>query len=277
MNKGLQDTITLHNGINMPYLGLGVYKMTEEKESQEAIEFAIESGYRSVDTAHIYGNEHIVGQALKASSVPRSDLFLTTKVWNTDQGYDRTLKAFETSLNKLDTDYVDMYLIHWAVEEKFTETWRALERLYNEKAVRAIGVCNFQVHHLETLAAKSNEKPVVNQVELHPRLIQETLKEYCQKEEIAVEAWSPLAQGRLMDEPTLNHLAEKYEKSPAQVILRWHLQNDHIIIPKSINPKRIIENADIFDFELSLSDMTEINGLNMDERIGPDPDHFVFD
>lgn len=273
----LQNVKTLHNGIDMPYLGLGVYLMKEKEKAVNAIKYAIQYGYRSIDTAKIYENEDVVGEAVRDSGIPREELFITTKVWNTDQGYDNTLKAFEESLNQLQMEYVDLYLIHWAVKDKYVDTWRALERLYDEKLVRAIGVCNFQIHHLEDLAARSNEKPVVNQIELHPRLTQEPLREYCQEHDIAVEAWSPLARARLLEEPSLVALGKKYGKSSAQIILRWHLQNGNIIIPKSINSNRIRENAEIFDFELSLKDMNEINGLNLDERYGPHPDHFNFD
>lgn len=276
MINSLKDVKTLHNGVEMPYMGLGVYKMKEEAEAITAIKCAIAHGYRSVDTAHIYENEHIVGRAIKEAKVAREDLFITTKVWNTDQGYDSTLRAFEKSLNKLDMNYLDLYLIHWAVKDKYKETWRAMERLYDEKVVKAIGVCNFQTHHLEDLETNSNEKPVINQVELHPRLTQEPLREYCKQHEIAVEAWSPIAQGRLLEEPTLQHLAQKHGKTTAQIILRWHLQNGVVVIPKSVHEERIRENADLFNFELSMSEMSEINALNMNERIGPDPDHFQF-
>lgn len=276
MINNLQDVKKLHNGVEMPCIGLGVYQMKDEEEAYAAIKYAIEHGYRSIDTAHIYGNEHIVGRAAKESGIPREKLFITTKVWNTDQGYDATLKAFEQSMEKLGMEYIDLYLIHWAVKDKYKETWRALERLYDEKVVKAIGVCNFQIHHLKDLEANSNEKPVINQVELHPRLTQEPLREYCQNHDIAVEAWSPIARGRLLEEPTLMHLSKKHGKTTAQIILRWHLQNGHIIIPKSVHEKRIRENADLFDFELSMADMNEINGLNMDERFGPDPDNFNF-
>ncbi len=276
MIKNLQDVKKLHNGTEMPYIGLGVYLMKEEDEAAAAIKYAIKHGYRSIDTAHIYGNEQTVGKAIKESGVPREELFITTKVWNTDQGYDSTLKAFEQSMEKLDMEYLDLYLIHWAVKDKYKDTWRALERLYDEKVVKAIGVCNFQIHHLEDLAANSNEKPVVNQVELHPRLTQEPLREYCEQHDIAIEAWSPIARGRLLEEPTLKHLADKHGKTTAQIILRWHLQNGHIIIPKSVREERIRENADLFEFELTMSEMNEINALNMNERFGPDPDNFDF-
>ncbi|RST75115.1 aldo/keto reductase [Siminovitchia acidinfaciens] len=276
MINSLKEVKTLHNGVKIPYIGLGVYKMKKETEAIAAIKYAINHGYRSIDTAHIYENEHIVGRAIKETEIPREELFITTKVWNTDQGYDSTLRAFEQSLKKLDMDYLDLYLIHWAVKDKYKETWRALERLYDEKVVKAIGVCNFQIHHLEDLATNSNEKPVINQVELHPRLNQEPLREYCEQHKIAVEAWSPIAQGRLLEEPTLQHLAQKHGKTTAQIILRWHLQNDVVVIPKSVHEERIRENADLFNFELTKNEMNEINALNMNERIGPDPDNFNF-
>ncbi|MGM0852093.1 MAG: aldo/keto reductase [Bacillota bacterium] len=276
MLKNLQSTKTLHNGIEIPYVGLGVYQMKDPSETVQAVRTAIESGYRSIDTAAIYDNEESVGQGVKEGGVVREELFITSKVWNSDQGYDTTLKAFENSLKKLDMDYLDLYLIHWPVEGKYNDTWRALERLYSEGLVKSIGVSNFHEHHLEDLMKNSNEKPVLNQIELHPRLNQEKTREFCASHNIAVEAWSPIAQGRVLDEPTLNHIAEKHEKSAAQVSLRWHLQNDVIIIPKSVHDNRIKENADLFNFELSLEEMNQINGLNLDERFGPDPDNFDF-
>lgn len=276
MVKSLQETKTFHNDVKMPYVGLGVYKLEEREEASKAIEFAIDYGYRSIDTAAMYQNEHIVGEVINHSSVPRKDLFITTKVWNDNQGYDSTLRAFEKSLKQLNLEYIDLYLVHWPVKQKYVETWKAFERLYDEKLVRAIGVSNFQIHHLEDIATHGNEKPVINQVELHPRLAQEELRQYCQEQHIAVEAWSPIGRGRLLDEPTINHLADKYGKTPAQIILRWHLQNDIIIIPKSVREERIKENADLFDFELSLHDMNDINALNKNERFGADPDHFDF-
>ncbi len=276
MVKNLQDKLKLHNGIEMPYIGLGVFQMKEKEESLAAIKSAIHQGYKSIDTAQLYENEDIVGRAVRESGVPRKDLFITTKVWNENQGYDSTLKAFETSLKELNMDYVDLYLIHWPVKEKYLDTWRALERLYDEKMIRAIGVSNFQIHHLEDLAVNSNIKPVINQVELHPRFTQEPLREYCLGEGIAVEAWAPLGQGRLLEEPTIKHLAEKHQKTTAQIILRWHLQNGIIIIPKSVREERIKENVNLFDFELTLKEMNELNALNLNERFGPDPDNFDF-
>lgn len=276
MPKNLQDTTTLHNGVKMPWFGLGVFKVKEGSEVVEAVKAAIKNGYISIDTAAIYQNEEGVGQGIKESGVPRDSLFVTSKVWNSDQGYESTLNAFETSLQKLGMDYLDLYLIHWPGKDsaKYKDTWRALEKLYKDGRVRAIGVSNFHVHHLEDLIADSEIKPMVNQVEYHPHLAQLELREYCKKQGIQLEAWSPLKQGQLLSEPTIMAIAEKYQKSPAQIILRWDLQNEVVTIPKSIKEHRIIENADIFDFELSTDDMEKINGLNKNERVGSNPDEF---
>lgn len=277
MLKTLQDATTLHNGVTMPWFGLGVFKVENGSEVIEAVKTAIQNGYRSIDTAALYRNEEGVGQAIKESGVPRQELFITTKVWNSDQGYDSTLQAFETSLNKLGLDYLDLYLIHWPGKDKYKETWKALEKLYKDGRVRAIGVSNFKIHHLEDLMSSAEIKPMVNQVEYHPHLTQKELLAFCQREGIQLEAWSPLKQGQLLSDPTISKLAEKYQKSSAQIILRWDLQNKVVTIPKSIKEQRIIENANIFDFELSAEDMEEIDGLNKDERIGPDPDTFERD
>ncbi len=276
MIKNLASTKTLHNGLEIPFVGLGVYQMKNPEETVNAVRTAIETGYRSVDTAAVYGNEEEVGQGVRDSGVNREDLFITSKVWNADQGYDSTLSAFDESLKKLQMDYLNLYLIHWPVEGKYKDTWKALERLHGEGLIKSIGVSNFHQHHLEDLLAGSNEKPVLNQIETHPRLSQEPLREFCSSHSIAVEAWSPIAQGRVLHEPTLNHIAKKHGKSAAQIVLRWHLQNDVIIIPKSVHADRIEENANLFDFELSLDEMNQINSLNQNERFGPDPDHFDF-
>ncbi|MEH7482181.1 aldo/keto reductase [Neobacillus drentensis] len=272
MPTNLKDTTTLSNGVKMPWVGLGVFKVTEGEEVIQSVKAAIKNGYISIDTAAIYGNEEGVGQAIKDSGVPREDLFITTKLWNSEQGYESTLKAFETSLTKLGLDYLDLYLIHWPGKDKYKETWKAFEKLYKEGRVRAIGVSNFQVHHLEDLISSAEIKPMVNQVEFHPHLTQKELLAFCKNEGIQLEAWSPLKQGKLLSEPVLEDLAHKYNKSVAQVILRWDLQHGVVTIPKSIKDHRIIENADIFDFELSTEDMDKIDGLNQDSRAGSHPD-----
>ena len=272
--KNLQSTTTLHNGVEMPWFGLGVFKVEEGTEVVNSVKAAIEAGYKSIDTAAIYGNEEGVGKAIAESNVPREELFITTKVWNSAQGYDSTLAAFEESMKKLGLEYLDLYLIHWPVpkQNKYKETWKALEKLYKDGRVRAIGVSNFKEHHLKDLLDNCEVKPMVNQVEYHPRLTQTGIHEFCKQNGIQLEAWSPLMQGGLFEEPTLKEIAQKYGKSIAQVILRWDLQNEVVTIPKSITPHRIQENADIFDFELSADDMEKISSLNQNQRVGSDPD-----
>jgi diketogulonate reductase-like aldo/keto reductase len=272
MVRDIADTVELNNGVRMPRLGLGVYKVKDGGEVIQAVHAALEAGYRSIDTAAFYENEKGVGEAIRTSGLRREDVFVTTKVWNDRQGYESTLAAFEESRKKLGFDYVDLYLIHWPIKGKFKETWRALEKLYREGYVRAIGVSNFKIHHLEELFEDSEVTPAVNQIELHPRLTQEDVRAYCKEKGIQVEAWSPLMRGRLMDEPTLVELAKKYGKTPAQIIIRWDLQHGLITIPKSVRKERIIENADVFDFELSEEDMKKIDALNQNLRTGRDPD-----
>ncbi|GAK41339.1 aldo/keto reductase [Paenibacillus urinalis] len=272
----LQDTVTLNNGVNMPQFGLGVWKVKEGDEAYNAVKHAITHGYRAIDTAAAYKNEESVGQAIKDSGVPREELFITTKVWNSDQGYESTLRAFDESLAKLGLDYLDLYLIHWPVAGKYKDTWKALEKLYADGKVRAIGVCNFHIHHLEDLLTDATVVPAVNQVEFHPQLSQEPLRAFCKAQGILFEGWSPLGNGKLLDNTTIKVIADKYNKTVAQVILRWHIQQGAITIPKSVTPSRIEENADIFDFELTVMDMDTINGLNKNERFGADPDNFNF-
>lgn len=276
----LQDTVTLNNGVKMPGFGLGVFKVEEGPELVEAVKAAIKNGYRSIDTAAIYENEEGVGegirQGLKETGLSREELFVTSKVWNSDLGYEETLKAYETSLQKLGLDYLDLYLIHWPVEGKYKDAWRALETLYKKDKVKAIGVSNFQIHHLENLLQNAEVKPVINQVEYHPRLTQKELRAYCEQQNIQLEAWSPLMQGELLDNDVLSAIAAKHNKSTAQVILRWDVQNGVITIPKSTKEHRIIQNADIFDFELTSDEMQEIDALNQNHRVGPDPDNFDF-
>lgn len=274
MGKSLQGTVLLHNGVKMPYFGLGVYKVEEGNEVIDSVKTALEVGYRAIDTAALYENEEGVGKAIKESGIPREEIFVTTKVWNTDHGYEKTLKAFDKSISKLGLDYVDLYLIHWPGKDTFIDTWRALEKLYRDGRVRAIGVSNFKPHHLQTLMEHSEEKPVINQVELHPYFQQKDLREFCKQHDIVVEAWSPLGRGQVLDDPVLAEIGKKYGKTPAQVTLRWHLQNDIVIIPKSVTPSRIKENADIFDFELTAEDMEQIDQLDKNTRLFKDPDLF---
>jgi diketogulonate reductase-like aldo/keto reductase len=274
LGKSLQGTVLLHNGVKMPYFGLGVYKVEEGNEVIDSVKTALEVGYRAIDTAALYENEEGVGKAIKASGIPRKEIFVTTKVWNTDHGYEKTLKAFDKSISKLGLDYVDLYLIHWPGKDTFIDTWRALEKLYRDGRVRAIGVSNFKPHHLQTLMEHSEEKPVINQVELHPYFQQKELREFCKQHDIVVEAWSPLGRGQVLDDPVLAEIGKKYGKTPAQVTLRWHLQNDIVIIPKSVTPSRIKENADIFDFELTAEDMEQIDQLDKNTRLFKDPDLF---
>lgn len=275
MDLTINSTKTLHNGVEMPRFGLGVYKMTDKEAAVEAMLAAIDAGYRAIDTAAVYQNENEVGEAVRASRVKREELFITSKVWNTDQGYDNTLRAFEASLERLGFDYLDLYLTHWAIPDTYEETYRAIQRLYDEKLVRSIGVSNHQQHHLEKILAKANTKPMVNQIELHPQLTQEPLRQFCTENEIAVTSWSPLARGRLLQDPVLAKIGEAHGKSIAQVVIRWHLQSDLIVIPKSVTPSRIVENADVYDFALSTEEMKMIDGLNQDWRAGTHPDQIT--
>ncbi|MDA2390433.1 aldo/keto reductase [Bacillus cereus] len=278
--KNLQSKTVLNNGLEMPWFGLGVFKVEDGPELVEAVKSAIKAGYRSIDTAAIYGNEKAVGEGIRAgikeAGISREDLFITSKVWNSDQGYETTLAAYEESLKKLELDYLDLYLVHWPVEGKYKDTWRALETLYKEKRVRAIGVSNFQIHHLQDVMKDAEIKPMINQVEYHPRLTQKELQAFCKEQGIQMEAWSPLMQGQLLDNEKLQEIAEKHGKTTAQVILRWDLQNGVITIPKSTKEHRIIANADIFNFELTKEDMEKIDALNQNHRVGPDPDNFDF-
>ncbi|GAB3500109.1 aldo/keto reductase [Nocardiopsis coralliicola] len=267
-------TVTLNNGITMPQLGFGVYKV-DDGEAEQAVGMALEAGYRSIDTATLYRNEAGVGRAVAGSGLDRGDVFVTTKLWNTDQGYDAALAAFDASLDRLGMDYVDLYLIHWPCPEKdlYVETWRALERIYSEGRARAIGVSNFQPAHLDRLRAETATVPAVNQIELHPRLPQAELRAYDAGAGIATEAWSPLARARgLFDAPQLLSVARKHERSPAQVVLRWHLQLGVVAIPKSVTPDRIRENLAVFDFALDPADMAALAELETGERVGSHPD-----
>lgn len=274
MAASITDHSVLNNGVKMPWLGLGVWKAKEGNETV-AVRSAIEAGYRSVDTAAIYGNEAGVGEGIRQAGIDRDQLFITTKVWNSDQGYETTLAAFDESMKKLGIDTLGLYLIHWPVKGKYVDTWRALEKLYRDGYVRAIGVSNFHQHHLEDLRQSSEIVPVVNQVEYHPLLTQKQLHAYCREQRIQLEAWSPLMQGNL-DHPLLIELSQKYGKSPAQIVIRWDLENQVVTIPKSITPERIRQNADVFDFSLSTEDVEKLTALNENKRFGPDPDNFDF-
>lgn len=271
--RNLKGTVKLSNGVEMPYLGLGVFK-TPNDRIKEVVHSALDIGYRHFDTAAFYDNEDGLGKAIRSHSIPRKEIFITSKVWNTDQGYDATINAFNTSLNKLQTDYLDLYLIHWPVKGKYKETWRALENLYDEGRVRAIGVSNFMQHHLENLMQSANIMPMVNQVEFHPHLIQQDLVDFCKKNKIRYEAWSPLMQGKVFEIDLLRELSEKYKKTIAQIVLRWDLQKGVVTIPKSVHKERIEANANIFDFEISDEDMASVDRLECNGRLGPNPDEF---
>lgn len=268
-------TITLNDGKAMPQLGLGVWQVPDE-QAAEVVRFALETGYRAVDTAAIYQNEAGVGEGFRASGLKRDEVFITTKVWNSDHGYDNTLRAMEASLKRLQMDYVDLYLIHWPHPslDRYLETWRALVRLREEGMARSIGVSNFKVPHLERLLADSEVVPAVNQIELHPYFQQHDSRAFHAKHGIATESWSPLARGRVADDPVIRSVADKYGKSPAQVVIRWHLDSGFIVIPKSVTPARIVENADVLDFQLDDEDMARLRSLDHGLRIGPDPDTF---
>jgi methylglyoxal/glyoxal reductase len=278
--NNINDRVKLNNGVEMPVLGLGVFQVEDGQVVIDSVKAAIRNGYRSIDTAAIYQNEEGVGQgikeALEENGLKREELFVTSKVWNADLGYQSTLDAFELSLNKLGLDYLDLYLIHWPVEGKFVEAWKALETLYKNGKVKAIGMSNFQIHHLKEVMDHAEIMPMINQIEVHPMLSQVELREFLKENAIQVEAWAPLMQGQLFENETLLNIASKHNKSIAQVVLRWHLQNGVVIIPKSIKEHRIQENANIFDFELTEEEMEKINSLNQNHRVGPDPDNFDF-
>ncbi|WP_396636168.1 aldo/keto reductase [Maribacter sp. R77961] len=272
----IKGSFTLHNGVAMPYLGLGTYQADNEQEVIDSVKDALEIGYWHIDTASVYKNEEGVGKGIKESAVAREDIFVVSKVWNTDQGYDSTIQAFADSLERLQLDYLDLYLIHWPVAGKYKDTWKALEYLYAQKKVRAIGVSNFLQHHLEDVLTDCKVVPMVNQMEFHPYVVQQDLIDFCTKNTIQYEAWSPFMQGKVFGLNICKELAEKYNKSVAQVILRWNLQKGVVTIPKSVHKNRIVANAAIFDFELSKEDVAYLDSLDRGERIGPHPDHFDF-
>lgn len=272
---GQVPEVKLSGGVSIPQVGYGVFQIPPA-ETARAVAAALDSGYRSIDTAAAYGNEAGVGDAVRASGIPREDLFVTTKVWNSDHGYDSTLAAFDRSLRALRMDHVDLYLIHWPLpgRDRYLETWRALEHLLAEGGVRAIGVSNFDVPHLQRLIDSADVVPAVNQIELHPYLPQTHLRTFHAENGIATEAWSPLAQGALLADQAITGLSSKYGKSPAQIVLRWHVQLGTVVIPKSVTPARMRENIDVFDFELAEDDLLVLAELDNGTRVGPDPDVF---
>jgi len=263
-------SIVLNNGVQIPVLGLGTYLATG-KEAYDASLFALQYGYRHIDSAAFYKNEKEIGQAVEDSGVKRDEIFVTTKLWNSDQGYDSALRAFEKSLNNFGFDYIDLYLIHWPLTGKRKDSWKALERIYEEKLARSIGISNYIIRHIEQLKTYANVMPVVNQVEFNPFLYQKELQEYCEENEIFIEAYTPLTRRKKFKDPVLRELAGKYGKTVAQILIRWALQIHTIVLPKSVNRERITENANIFDFEISEDDMAKLNNLNEDYRITWDP------
>lgn len=268
--------VTLHDGVEIPQLGFGVFQVPPE-DTQGVVEEALKVGYRHIDTAAAYRNERGVGAAIAASGIPREEIFVTTKLWNSQQGYESTLGAFRKSLDRLATEYVDLYLIHWPVptEGRALDTWRAFERIQEEGGARTIGVSNFRSEDLEMLEREAAVQPTVNQIELHPHLQQHELRAWHEEHRVATEAWSPLAQGDLLVNETISSVAARHGVTPAQAILRWHLQLGNVVIPKSVTPSRMRENFDLFELELSDEDMTEIAALDVGQRIGPDPATFV--
>ncbi|MGH3949917.1 MAG: aldo/keto reductase [Pseudonocardiaceae bacterium] len=267
--------IALTGGVTIPQLGYGVFQVPQA-ETARAVLAALDAGYRSVDTASAYGNEPGVGEAIRQSGISRGDLFVTTKVWNSDQGYDSTLAAFDKSLSELGVDYIDLYLIHWPLprRDRYLDTWRAMERVHSDGRARAIGVSNFHVPHLRRLLDAADVPPAVNQIESHPYLPQAELRAFHTEHGIVTEAWSPLAKGSLLAEQAVTSLAAKYGRTAAQIVLRWHIQLDTVVIPKSVTPSRIRENIDVFDFELADDDLAVLAELDNGERVGPDPDVF---
>lgn len=276
----INSTITLNNGVKMPLFGLGVFEAKEGNETKNAVSFAITNGYRLIDTAAIYHNEQSVGDALKVTlpklNLKREDVFITTKLWNSDIREKNTKAAFLKSLELLGLDYVDLYLIHWPVKKGIKEAWQTMEKLYHEGKIKAIGVSNFRIQDIKELLSYAKIKPAINQIECHPLLSQAELREFCNKENIIIEAWAPIMKGKFCDIDTLANLSKKYNKTISQIILRWHIQNRVIPIPKSVNMTRIAENSQILDFEVNAEDMQKINNLNKNQRFGPDPDNFMF-
>jgi 2,5-diketo-D-gluconate reductase A len=269
--------ITLNNGVTIPQLGFGVFQI-EPEDTKQATVAALEIGYRHIDTAEMYGNEKEVGEAVRESGIDRDDVFVTSKLNNGFHAYDDALGAFDKTLKDLGFDYLDMFLIHWPLPNvgDFVETWKAMEEIYKSGRVKAIGVSNFQRHHLQRLFDETETVPAVNQIEVHPYLVQDDLRAFGTQHGIPTEAWSPIARGKVLDDPTLVKIGEAHGKTPSQVTLRWHVQRGDIVFPKSVTRSRVEENFDIFDFELSDDEVQQITGLNRNERIGPDPDEFNY-
>ncbi len=268
--QNIKSYTVLNNNVKMPCLGFGTYKVENGPSVIDSVKEALKIGYVHIDTASFYNNETGVATAIRESEVPREEIFLVSKVWNSDQSYEKTLKAFEASIKNLGTDYLDLYLIHWP-SPLHNECWRAIEKLYKEGYIRAIGVSNFTVSHLKNLMKNAEIMPMVNQVEFHPRLMQNELREFCKKSSIQLEAWSPLMRGKIFEIPLLEELARKYKKTVSQIVLRWDLQMGVVTIPKSITPSRIRENADIFDFQIEEEDIIKIKQLDKGLRVGSDP------
>lgn len=279
MIHSLADKVRFNNGVEIPGLGLGVFQISDE-DTAEVVKNGIINGYRLIDTAQIYGNEVGTGigikEGLAATNLKREELFVTSKVWNNHLTYAETITAFEETLKRLELDYLDLYLIHWPGKDAFKESWQALEDLYAAGKIKAIGVSNFEIHHLEELLSFAKVTPVVNQVELHPKLAQQALRDFCEKHDIKVQAWSPLMQGKLLADPVVKEIAEKHQKTPAQVILRWDIQQEILLVVKSVHEQRMQSNADVFNFELDSTEMTRLNQLNEALRVGPNPDEFDF-
>jgi 2,5-diketo-D-gluconate reductase A len=277
MASSLSPSVPLNDGKSIPALGFGVFKVPPA-DTEQSVSTALEAGYRHIDTAAVYGNERETGRAVAASGIPRHELYLVTKLWNSEQGYDSTLAAFDVSMARLGIDYLDLYLVHWPMPKlnKFIETFTAFAHLRDQGRIRSIGVSNFEPEHINALVDATGIVPAVNQIELHPRLPQNELRELHARLGIATEAWGPLGQGSLLTDPSVTAVAEGVGRTPAQVLIRWHLQLGNIVIPKSVNPERIASNFDVFDFELSENDMSSISSLDDGNRLGPDPRTFNF-
>lgn len=274
-------TVTLNNGLKMPLVGYGVFRVPEGEDLAEAVKTAIAKGYRSIDTAQVYRNEESVGRGIRAAIeeglVTREELFITSKVWNDGLSYEETLAAYDSSLEKIGLDYLDLYLVHWpGIDTNYVEVYKALEKIYQDGRVRSIGVSNFHVHHLEKLLKETTVIPVINQIEFHPHLTQEEVRAYCTDKDIQVEAWSPLMNGALLEEALIQELASKYDKTPAQIVLRYDVQHNVVTIPKTMTATRMVENLDVFDFTLTDGEMAQLDALNDGLRCGPDPEKFNF-